>query len=135
MKKNVGLTRERATELLNLLKQRAVEVNRDPQYIWAVCRLVVFGSYLSNKERLGDLDVAVEVVPKTRNHDKHVKRWNEQSALEGKGSFFKRLIWALIYLTHPLPNLGWSKMESCPGSPSRCRSLNVPIPSDGSTAL
>lgn len=57
------LSRAYADRLLERVVARAREINLDPtRYPYAVRRLVVFGSYLTEKETLGDLDVGVEVV-------------------------------------------------------------------------
>lgn len=56
------LPRSEAARLLQRVITRAAEVNRDPvRYPYAVRRLVVFGSFLTDKEMLGDLDIAAEL--------------------------------------------------------------------------
>lgn len=56
------LPRSEAERLLQRIISRAAEVNQDPvRYPYAVRRLVVFGSFLTDKEMLGDLDIAVEL--------------------------------------------------------------------------
>lgn len=57
------LPRAEATRLLGRVIARAAEVNLDPQrFPFAVGRLFVFGSYLGDKEILGDLDLAVDLM-------------------------------------------------------------------------
>jgi len=51
------------------LMARAQEINSDPKYLYSVGSVVVFGSYLNGNERLGDLDVAVEVLPRIKDPD------------------------------------------------------------------
>ena len=60
-KKRISVSRVRCDELLRLLVERAREVNDGDVYSYIVARLTVFGSYLSKKEKLGDLDVAVDL--------------------------------------------------------------------------
>ena len=56
------LQRGEATRLLTRIVSRATEINEDPvRYPYAVRRLVVFGSFLTDKEVLGDLDIGVEL--------------------------------------------------------------------------
>lgn len=92
-KKNCNLTRRKADELIALLLERIEQVNLDPQYIYGVSRAVVFGSYLTDKERLGDLDIAIELGPKYRDENEHQKQYDEQVDREGKGSFLQRYFW------------------------------------------
>jgi predicted nucleotidyltransferase len=52
--------RSTAERVLNAFLKRVQEVNANPYYIYKVSRVVVFGSYLSDKERIGDLDIAID---------------------------------------------------------------------------
>jgi predicted nucleotidyltransferase len=57
-----GLSRPDAEALLRRVIAKAIEVNVDPEsFSYGVQRLAVFGSYLSDKAILGDLDLAVEL--------------------------------------------------------------------------
>jgi hypothetical protein len=51
--------RSTAEKALAELMQRVAEVNASPDFIKRVGEVVVYGSYLSSKERLGDLDIAI----------------------------------------------------------------------------
>ncbi len=92
-KKNVRLSRKRADELIGELLGRVELVNEDPQYIFGISRVSVFGSYLTDKEKLGDLDIAVEVGPKCRDRKKHDDLDDEQCAAEGRGNMVDRVYW------------------------------------------
>lgn len=69
-----AVTTERATKLLRTtadgyvkdIVRRISEVNSDDEFSYKVERAVVFGSYINHPERdrIGDLDVALKVVPK-----------------------------------------------------------------------
>ena len=87
------MTHSKADELLALMVERAEEVNRDPQFIYRVSRLTVFGSYLTDKEKLGDLDVAVELLPK-HNAEKHSKLIKQQSINEATGDWWEQSVWS-----------------------------------------
>jgi hypothetical protein len=55
------LHRAEAVRLLTRVIARAAEINRDPaRFPFAVRRLFVFGSFLTDQEMLGDLDIAAE---------------------------------------------------------------------------
>lgn len=56
--------RERAERMIVALAEEAVRINQDPLPWYDVTRLSVFGSYLSDKAVLGDLDIAVRVTPR-----------------------------------------------------------------------
>lgn len=94
-KKRVGVTRRRATELVALLKDRIARVNSDSQYLYGVGRVALFGSYLTDKQKLGDIDVAIELGPKRREAPHaHWERCRKQSEVEGcTSSFLDRLNW------------------------------------------
>jgi predicted nucleotidyltransferase len=91
-KKTIGLTRRKADELIAILKERIQVVNKDPQYLYGVSRLAVFGSYLTDKEKLGDLDIAIELGPKNRVKADHWKLCDRQYR-EGRGSFMQQTLW------------------------------------------
>jgi len=57
-----GLPRAQADALMTRILAKAKSVNAEPQkHQCVVVRLVVFGSYLTAKEILGDLDIGVEL--------------------------------------------------------------------------
>ena len=60
-KKRVGVSRAHCDDLISTLIQRASSVNEGSEFAFIVERVTVFGSYLTDKERLGDLDVVVEL--------------------------------------------------------------------------
>jgi predicted nucleotidyltransferase len=62
-KKNLRIKRETANRILNDIVQRAEAINASPEseYMYYVSKILVFGSYLTPKERLGDIDVAIKI--------------------------------------------------------------------------
>ena len=67
------LKRSKAQEKLQALLARVKEVNENPYYLFTVTRLGVFGSYLTDKNLLGDLDVCLCLAPREQNHAQHMK--------------------------------------------------------------
>jgi predicted nucleotidyltransferase len=68
------------------------------RYAYRVESVVLFGSILSDKERLGDVDVAIELQAATRNIEEFQKRLEDRwsAALESDRSFssnFELLAW------------------------------------------
>lgn len=66
------IKRATADRLLAGFLERVDRVNSDPYYLFRVEHAVVFGSYLSDAEALGDLDVAIHLERKEADWDKHV---------------------------------------------------------------
>ena len=53
------ISRKRADELLEIALSNASRYNSDPAFPYHITELRVFGSYLTDKDPLGDLDIAV----------------------------------------------------------------------------
>ena len=56
------ISREKADHLLNELIERAKTINKNSELVFIVERIDVFGSYLTEKKFLGDLDVGIKLV-------------------------------------------------------------------------
>ena len=63
-----------ATALMELMK-RVHLVNASPKYMYSVNRVAVFGSVLERRERLGDVDVAVDLKSRVAFDEEH--KWVE----------------------------------------------------------
>jgi hypothetical protein len=91
--------RESAEKALVEFMDRVQEVNEDGRFLFRVRKVVLFGSFLIGSATLGDLDIAVELVPKEADAKKHseliLARANE-AALNGKSfrNFIERLDFA-----------------------------------------
>lgn len=75
------ITRKTAQLALDGFMQRVHEVNRNPRYLCSITKVVVFGSFLKDLDRLGDVDVAVETgyrIPNDENLWKVIQQyaWN-----------------------------------------------------------
>ncbi len=70
-KKNIHLSRKKAEELLNGVIERAKQINASPdsEYMHWVTKIAVFGSYLTDTEKLGDVDIAVEILGRWNPND------------------------------------------------------------------
>ena len=64
-----AITRKKADELLAELIERAKAINANNNLVYTVECIKVFGSYLGDKELLGDLDVAVKLTRKYEGDD------------------------------------------------------------------
>lgn len=68
--------RNRADEMIEALVIEAQKINSDPLPWYDVTKLSVFGSYLSAKPVLGDLDIAVRTTPRWKpDTDGFARAW------------------------------------------------------------
>ena len=58
------IERVTAEQALTEFMGRVIQSNDNQNYLYSVSRVVVFGSYLNNEDRLGDVDVAVDLQPR-----------------------------------------------------------------------
>lgn len=87
------ILRRTAERLLDDLLQRIAALNADPRFLARVEKAIVFGSYLSDKDRLGDVDVAVHLVPRSPDPKKHREANDRRVAEEEqKGRRFRSFL-------------------------------------------
>lgn len=78
---------------------RVKVVNSDPYYLYKIVKVIVFGSYLSDKERINDVDLAVQFSPKVEDDEEFreltLERTNE-AIREGRifSNFVEEVYWA-----------------------------------------
>jgi len=80
---------------------RVIEVRDNNYYLFKVKQAAIFGSYLTNVERLSDIDIAVEIVPKENDSEKHrilVEKRIKEVQLAGRRfkSYLEALFWPRI---------------------------------------
>jgi hypothetical protein len=87
------LLRRTAERLLDELLQRIAALNEDPHFLARVEKAIVFGSYLSGADRLGDVDVAVHFVPRSPDPKQHREANDRRVAEEEqKGRRFRTFL-------------------------------------------
>lgn len=67
------LPREQANRLIDDFLARVKEVNANPYFLYQVSKVILFGSYLSKKQALGDVDLAIQLSPKEPNKGRFEK--------------------------------------------------------------
>ena len=68
--------RSRADQMITALVIEAQKINADPLPWYEITKLSVFGSYLSSKPVLGDLDIAVRTTPRWKpDSDGFARAW------------------------------------------------------------
>lgn len=90
-KKRVGVKRAKAEKLVADLVERAGLVEHDSAFLYRVERLTVFGSFLGDKAKLGDIDIAVELTAKDANPQAHHEKCLAQGNREGPAFWLGRL--------------------------------------------
>jgi predicted nucleotidyltransferase len=68
------LLRATAEKQLAEFLKRVEEVRDNPWFLYRVAKAYVFGSYLSDADTLGDIDIAVELVPKEKDPEEQKSR-------------------------------------------------------------
>jgi len=82
--KGSGVLRSTAEKILEEIVRRADEANANADFAYSVMRIAVFGSYVnSEKDKLGDLDIAVDLAP--RYDDDEAQHRAEAEALRRRG--------------------------------------------------
>ena len=92
------LTRKTAERKLSEFMARVTEVNSSAHFAYRVRKVIVFGSYLSSRDKLGDIDIAVELTPREQNHSKQEavndeRIFSAESAGRRFGNIVDRLYW------------------------------------------
>jgi len=91
--------RKVAEQRLAEFMERVRHVNAKPAFLYRVTEVVVFGSYLSRKLKMGDVDLAIHLEPKPEYRDGWAERALAHAAeAEARGRRFSRfadrLSWA-----------------------------------------
>jgi predicted nucleotidyltransferase len=92
------LTRRTAQKKLVEFIGRVQAVNVNEDFVYRVRRVLVFGSYLTERERINDIDVAIELVPRYNDPDKRMAAMQariHQAYKAGRqfSSFVDELVW------------------------------------------
>ena len=75
------LKRSTANRVVEQFLLRVQHVNENTYYLFLVKKVVVFGSFLSEKERINDVDIGVYLQPKEPDMDRHFALCQERTKL------------------------------------------------------
>ncbi len=90
--------RSTADRLISKFINRLKTVRDKDYYLFKVKKATIFGSYLSDTDRLSDIDIAIEIIPKEKNHDKHMKLVEKRlEDVQLKGRKFKTYLEAIFW--------------------------------------
>ncbi len=116
------LRRATAERALQALLVRVAEVNRRPDFLFRVTKVVVFGSYLMTTDRPNDVDVAIALAPKERDPERQFQLEQARTAeAQPRGRRFN---------TH-FEALAWPEREVVLFLKGRSRALSVHNIRDG----
>lgn len=87
------ILRSTADQLVCIIPTRAPSVNSQP-FAYTVTRIEVFGSYLSDAPRLGDVDIFVTLQPRFTDTEQQEKRIEERKKQCPSSDFLRRMFWA-----------------------------------------
>ena len=95
------VSRKTAERLLREFLGRVDNVNNDSQFLYKVNKVVLFGSYLTNEDKLNDIDLAVELKFKEQNLERRKELIHErinEARKNGKifRSFLEEICWPEI---------------------------------------
>jgi len=93
------VSRQSAERTLSEFMDRVKEVNEAGKFLYRVRKVVLFGSFLAESSTVGDLDIAIELVPKepdSRKHSELILAHANAANLNGKRfqNFIQRLDFA-----------------------------------------
>lgn len=90
--------RATAEKKLNGLLERVAQVNYDPYFLYSVKQVKVFGSYLDDsKDRLGDIDVVIELVGRGSKEDFSKKLLQRANEAGQRGTQFRTFVDRLAF--------------------------------------
>ncbi len=108
--------RETADRLLSEFMERVHAVNATAEYLFWVSEAILFGSMLSDVERLGDVDVAVTLESKAKDFTEFCEwSWERRRAAEVKGRSFPTIV----------EQANWAKQEVCLQLKARSNGLKL----------
>jgi hypothetical protein len=110
------ISRKTAERVLGEFLERVDAVNSTEEYVYRVQNAVLFGSMLSSMERLGDVDVAIDLQPKVTEDTQFQQRCDARrhAAQEGGRSLRTTFDWAM-----------WPRIEILLRLKARSRSLSL----------
>ena len=115
------LTRKTAEKKLAEFMGRVTTVNSNEYYLYKITKVIIFGSYLSEKDRINDIDVAVTIQPKFEKEEQLQKNKRRIEKVEANGKHFSSFVDQLFY----------PEMEALKHLKSRSRAISIHRSSDG----
>lgn len=110
-----------ADKKINEFMTRVNEVNINKYYLYKIIKVVLFGSYLGEAEKLGDIDLAIKIVRKETDPDKFQKLSHDRSKeAKQNGRHFSNYV----------EEIYWPQSEVLKYLKSRSRSISIHLTDD-----
>ena len=110
------IKRSTAEKKVRAFMERVGQINEDDYYLYRVTKVVVFGSYLSDSERINDVDIAVELSPKEPDPDRHTSLTRKRTKEAARANQRFRNI---------LESIFWAEVEILKFLKSRSRTIHL----------
>lgn len=110
-----SINRKTADRVFSDFMARVHEVKNNPNYLLKVKKVIVFGSYLTNKPKINDIDIAVELAWKEEHKNIVEVSLNHAEKAREKGRRFSTY----------LEELGWPEQEIYLFLKSRSRTISL----------
>lgn len=107
------ISRKTANRVLREFMERVRQVNSSVEYVYEVESVVLFGSMLGDKESLGDVDLAIELVPRESDDQEFQAKCQARRRIaEENGRRFRSIfdwaVWPTMEIFHFLKARCWS---------------------------
>jgi predicted nucleotidyltransferase len=107
------ISRKTANRVLREFIERVQQVNSNMEYVYEVESVVLFGSMLGDKESLGDVDLAIELVPRESDDQQFQAKCQARRRIaEENGRRFRSIfdwaVWPTMEIFHFLKARCWS---------------------------
>jgi len=102
------ITRKTADRILEEFLDRVKNINSDSYFLYKVSKVDIFGSYLTDKEKISDIDISVEIQPKYNTEE----QWEKDEARRQEAydkeikfpNFVEQLYWPMTEVLKKLKN-------------------------------
>lgn len=115
------ILRATASKKIDEFLTRVKEVNTNEYYLYKIEKVLIFGSYLGEGEKLGDIDLAIKIVPKEVDASKRQKLFtNRLIDAKNNGRHFGNIVEEVF----------WPQEEVLKYLKSRSRSISIHFTDD-----
>lgn len=91
------ITRKTADRVVEEFMNRVKSINSDSYFLYKVSKVDIFGSYLTDKEKISDIDISVEIQPKYNTEEQWEKEEARRQEACDKGINFPNIVEQLCW--------------------------------------
>jgi len=98
---SAAISRQTGEKAFSEFMDRVSKVNEASRFLFRVRKVVLFGSFLAESPTIGDLDIAIDLVPKESDSRKHSELVQARAnAAELSGKRFRNIVQRLDFAAH-----------------------------------